>query len=519
MSHHRRLFSWLAVFVLFVALTPLGQAAPVDPPEVLVRIWLTTEADATRLAAAPLTPIARESLPQPYVLARSQAAGLAWLAAQGFRSEVLDQDAATAQYVMADTTDRYETTFADGVRLFSDSSHALWRRPADAPVHASHHAWTLNQVVRLTPRAVPLPPTTITPIALVQEIIDQVDLSRLMVNANEVSGQTATTINGQPYTITTRHTNSGTPITQATHYMIERLQRLGLTVTTHTWNATRPPNVIAEKPGLNPGAGIYIICAHLDDMPSSGTAPGADDNGSGSVAVLHAAEILTHYNFDATLRFVLFTGEEQGLLGSAAYANLVQNQDVRGVLNMDMIAWDNQGGPDMDLHAKSTVAGSMALAQIFADVVTAYQLNLTPVVYSNGATASDHSPFWNVGIPAFLVIENYWSDGAIPADFNAYYHSSNDRTTHYNQPYFHRMVKASVAAFAHIANIRTDCYWADLNCDEVVTALDLTRAANHWSTSAGQWNYSRVYDADDNGVVDVVDVQRFAAAWGWISPG
>ncbi len=519
MSHQRRLFSWLAVLVLFVALTPLGQAAPVDPPQVLVRIWLTTEADATRLAAAPLTPIARESLPQPYVLARSQAAGLAWLAAQGFHSEVLDQDAATAQYVMADTTDGYETAYADGELLFSDSSRALWRRPVDAPIHASHHAWTLNQVVRLAPRAVILPPTTITPIALVQEIIDQVDLPRLMVNANEVSGQIATTINGQPYTITTRHTYSGTPVTQATHYMIERLQRLGLTVTTHTWNASRPPNVLAEKPGLNPAAGIYIICAHLDDMPSSGTAPGADDNGSGSVAVLQAAEILTHYNFDATLRFVLFTGEEQGLLGSAAYANLVQNQDIRGVLNMDMIAWDGQGGPDMDLHSSSGVAGSMALAQIFADVVTAYQFNLTPVVYGNGTSASDHASFWNVGIPAFLVIENYRSDGAIPADFNTYYHSANDRTQYYDQPYFHSMVRASLAAFAHMANIRTDCYWADLNCDEVVNALDLTRAANHWSTSAGQWNYSRVYDVDDNGVVDVVDVQRFAAAWGWISPG
>jgi Zn-dependent M28 family amino/carboxypeptidase len=354
---------------------------------------------------------------------------------------------------------------------------------------------------------------------MVQEIIDQVDLPRLMFYANEVSGQTATTINGQPYTITTRNTYSGTPVTQATNYMIERLQRLGLTVTTQTWSAGRPPNVIAEKPGLNPAAGIYIICAHLDDMPGSGLAPGADDNGSGSVAVLQAAEILTPYNFNATLRFVLFTGEEQGLLGSAAYANLVQNQDIRGVLNMDMIAWDGQGGPDMDLHAKSTVAGSMALAQIFADVVSAYQLNLTPVVYSNGTTASDHASFWNVGIPAFLVIENYRSDGGTPADFNAYYHSADDRTLHFDQPYFHDMARASVASFAHMASLRTDCYWADLNCDETVDASDLTRAASHWSTSAGQWNYSRVYDVDDNGVVDVVDIQQFAAAWGWISPG
>jgi hypothetical protein len=41
----------------------------------------------------------------------------------------------------------------------------------------------------------------------------------------------------------------------------------------------------------------------------------------------------------------------------------------------------------------------------------------------------------------------------------------------------------------------------------------------HWSTSTGQCNDSRAYDTDDNGMVDVVDIQRFAAAWGWISPG
>ena len=162
----------------------------------------------------------------------------------------------------------------------------------------------------------------------------------------------------------------------ANTYMIERLARLGLNVTTHTWNASRPPNVIAEKPGLDPNAGIVIICAHLDSTSGSPStlAPGADDNGSGSVAVLLAAELLAHYNFDATLRFVLFTGEEQGLYGSAAYAQLVQNQDIRGVLNMDMIAWDNLGGPDMDIHSRSTVPGNTALANLFADVVSAYEL-------------------------------------------------------------------------------------------------------------------------------------------------
>jgi len=66
------------------------------------------------------------------------------------------------------------------------------------------------------------------------------------------------------------------------------------------------------------------------------------------------------------------------------------------------------------------------LAQLFADVVYAYDLTLLPAVYSNGTTASDHASFWTYNIPAFLAIENYRSDGSTPNDFNAYYHTSSD---------------------------------------------------------------------------------------------
>jgi Zn-dependent M28 family amino/carboxypeptidase len=185
---------------------------------------------------------------------------------------------------------------------------------------------------------------------------------------------------------------------------------------------------------------------------------------------------------------------------------------------MDMIAWDSLNGPNMDVHANSSVAGSVPLAQLFADVVAAYDLTLLPVVYPNGATASDHSRFWNVGIPAILVIEDYYSDGGGLNDFNDYYHTSSDRTQYYNQSYFREMTKASLATFAHMAGIRTTCYWADVDCNNQVTAADITKVAAHWEAVAGQWNYSRVYDADADGDVDATDIQSFASAWGWSNP-
>ncbi|MCA9870418.1 MAG: M28 family peptidase [Anaerolineae bacterium] len=367
---------------------------------------------------------------------------------------------------------------------------------------------------------------TITPIPEVQEIIDQVNLARMMTYTSELSGEQQASVGGQQVTIATRYTYNRDAVLQAAAYMTERLERLGLTVTTHWWTHSPQvlqslPNVVAEKPGTDPSAGIYIIGAHLDDTSGSATtlAPGADDNGSGSVAVLTAAELLTPYTFDATIRFVLFTGEEQGLWGSQAYANSLSGQDIRGMLNMDMIAWDSQDGPDMDIHARSSVAGSVDMGQTYADVISAYSLNLTPVIYSNGTSASDHASFWNIGVPAILAIENYYADTGAPRDFNAYYHSVNDRVQYFNQPFFHEMTAASLATLAHLAGIRSDCYWADLNCDEQVTVTDITAEAIHWQSNDGQWNYSPVYDIDGDNDVDIADVQSVAAQWGWTLPG
>jgi hypothetical protein len=491
---------------------------------VLARVVLADPTNAARnLAEAPLVLLAVETLPQPYALALADQAGLTWLKDSGYSAEVLDDQAADAQYLMVDLVGALAERERPGVEVYNDGVRAVRRLDAGQSVQLDKGIWLLDQPLRWIERQPLRLPESITPIAQVQQIINQVTTGRLLPYTNELSGEVPAMIFGQPYTIATRFSGDSTYPTppQASYmagsYMMERLARLGLSVTTHTWNASRPPNVIAEKPGLDPSAGIVIICGHLDSTSNNryNLAPGADDNGSGSVAVLLAAEILTHYNFDATLRFVLFTGEEQGLHGSAAYANMVQAEDIRGVLNMDMIAWDNSGGPDMDIHSRSTVPGNTALATLYADVVSAYELPLTPVIYGNGTGASDHASFWTWNIPAILAIENYTADTGAPRDFNAYYHTVSDRVQYFNNNYFRAMTQASLATFAHMAGLRTTCYWADLDCNGQVDATDLTRAAAAWQTESGQWTYSLVYDVDSSGAVDVVDIQRFAAEWGW----
>lgn len=378
-----------------------------------------------------------------------------------------------------------------------------------------------NQAGLRFPQQASAPPRTIAPIPQVQDAIGLVDLDRLMGYVNDLSGEQPALVHGTPYTITTRSTLSGEPIQQAVQYMTERLERLGLQVSLHQWDSGFPPNIIAEKPGLDPASGIYILGAHLDSTvrrPADPLvlAPGADDNASGSAAVLMAAELLAPYSFDSTLRFALFTGEEQGLLGSAAYAASIANEDIRGMLNLDMIAWDSLDGPDMDLHARFTITGSVELANYFVDVVNAYDLNLMPEVYTYGTGASDHASFWAQGFPAVLAIEDYQPSGF--NDFNPYYHTVNDRSLFLDQNFFAEMTKAAVATLAHLGGLHGDCYWADLDCSCQVDVLDVQTVAVRWGGQRGQWRYHVLYDLNADNRIDIADVQRFAAQWDWRCP-
>ncbi|MCB9136352.1 MAG: M28 family peptidase [Anaerolineales bacterium] len=295
-------------------------------------------------------------------------------------------------------------------------------------------------------------PSVVNPDPTIQTMIDQATTAAIQNYTGGISGVWPVIIGGSSYTIATRNTYTGTPIQKATQYVGEHLTALGLDVTYHQWGGVTYPNVIGELPGqVNPDD-IYIIGAHLDDMPSGSLAPGADDNGSGSVATLLAADIFTQYNWGCTLRFAFWTGEEQGLLGSAAYAQQAYNtgENILGYLNMDMIAWNTAGSnPDIDLHAKSTLPATVSLAQLYADVVDAYNLNLIPQIITSGTGASDHASFWNYGFTSILAIEDYYGTG----DFNPNYHTTADNMANIQDwAYYTDFVKASLATFAHMTN-------------------------------------------------------------------
>jgi hypothetical protein len=108
-------------------------------------------------------------------------------------------------------------------------------------------------------------------------------------------------------------------------------------------------NVVATLKGTDPKDDrIFIISGHLDNMrtnvmDSVGDAPGADDDGSGSAAVLECARIMSKHSFPATIIFVTVSGEEQGLLGATYMANKAkkENWNIEAVLNNDIMGSNN----------------------------------------------------------------------------------------------------------------------------------------------------------------------------------
>lgn len=108
-------------------------------------------------------------------------------------------------------------------------------------------------------------------------------------------------------------------------------------------------DVVATLKGTDPNDHrIFLISGHLDSrrtniFDSTGNAPGADDDGSGSAAVIECARIMSRHSFGATIIFVTVSGEEQGLLGAAYLAKKARagNWDIEAVLNNDIIGSNN----------------------------------------------------------------------------------------------------------------------------------------------------------------------------------
>ena len=146
----------------------------------------------------------------------------------------------------------------------------------------------------------------------IEHIIRQMDESMLSENIQKMQD------------FKTRYAYRGDKCSLAAEYISSVFERNGLEVEYDPFEYAnyKMKNVVGTKPGVSTSDAQVIICAHYDSISNKPwvDAPGADDNGSGVAAVLAAAEILSDYDFNYTIKFITFSGEELGLNGSYHYA-------------------------------------------------------------------------------------------------------------------------------------------------------------------------------------------------------
>jgi hypothetical protein len=169
---------------------------------------------------------------------------------------------------------------------------------------------------------------------------------------------------------------------KAAQFIHKQFQSMNLQTWVQNWTAFgniyhprlfRSQNVEGTLPGIVHDENIIVFTAHYDTVART---PGANDDGSGVAAVLAAAYVLSQFTFNHTVKFVAFSGEEVGLLGSHAYAREAYQNHERIVVNLnaDMIghATTAEGGRRMGL---SVSEDAWWVFTIFSGINTEYSIN------------------------------------------------------------------------------------------------------------------------------------------------
>jgi hypothetical protein len=211
--------------------------------------------------------------------------------------------------------------------------------------------------------------------------------------------------------------------------------------------ATRVPreaklvNIVATLPGTQPEAQnrMYVVSGHYDSICSPGSdvacdAPGANDDASGTAAVMEMARVMSKYQFDATIVFMTVPGEEQGLLGATHWAEEAKKKglNIAAMFTNDIIGntWGGNGVRDnrrvrlfsegvpsveteADVRARQSVGGendspARQLARYIKEVAERYLRNFEVTLvfrrdrYGRGG---DHIPFVERGFAAVRFTE------------------------------------------------------------------------------------------------------------------
>ncbi|UCF68447.1 MAG: Zn-dependent exopeptidase M28, partial [Acidobacteriota bacterium] len=469
-----RVYVALSAFLLAVSPALVAAETPSMGSSVLIVAERKARDDLYTMLSAGL-PVIHESSFSLFI--EGDESHLSWLRERGFAARVLDRSAWAWDYFAVGTrpdTDLGQLAAA-GDELFREENWRLIRGPRGQIPEAIRGAlvfWTrLPHEPLALPVSTPLPraPGAGTdetgPDPLIQQMVAAVRPAEIDRYWGDLTSNLPT---GTRFTI-----SQG--CRDAAHYSHDELEAVGVPAQLQSYSSLHAPNVIGTRLGAITPEQVYIVIGHLDDMPWSGLAPGADDNASGTVTVLEAARAMSCFAFRSTVKYIACTGEELGLHGSDAYAAdaKARGEDIRGVLNFDMNGWEGDGLPNPENLDLNYNDASEDLALLFTQCAADYDTGLAVNAFlCPSLTASDHYSFWRRGYKALCGItdnEGYCGRGG----HYPYYHSRNDTIANCGQrSFFYSTIKATVATLATLAEpFKITFAEPTLTCDTTTTVL------------------------------------------------
>ncbi len=359
--------------------------------------------------------------------------------------------------------------------------------------------WTSEVlVVTATPKApisqpTSLPPAEATPMPItansgcaendadIQQMLDDFDELRWETWLRELTGDSPATVAGRQVTILTRDSYemfNGNPDALAYPYLIEQLEGMGYVTGVDIELQAYDPvdydsyssddelgiwqNIIVTIPGKGSNRDeLVLFTAHFDSTTwtnPENIAPGAEDNGSGTVTLFEAARLFKEADFNRTVKLIFFSGEEWGLYGSMAYVDALgdDRNQVAGVVNLDMFGYDSDDDRCFELHVGG-MKDSQHIGKVFTSVIEDFSLGLTYDFLLGGDAnwSSDHASFWDAGIGAIHILENMGDeglpDGCPNSDETPYYHTEDDTVDHMNLPSATEIARAAIGAVVRLA--------------------------------------------------------------------
>lgn len=197
-------------------------------------------------------------------------------------------------------------------------------------------------------------------------------------------------------------------------------------------------NVVATLKGTTNPELVYVVSSHYDSVA---VGPGADDDTSGTAALLETARILARHPLPATVIFASFTGEEAGLLGSREFVRRAVDGRLKivGALNNDMIGWSNDYRLDNTIRYSNAGIRDIqhAAAMQFSRLIT-----YDALYYKNTDAAAYYEAYGDIvgGI------------GSYPVLGNPHYHQSHDLLEGINHQLIAEVAKTTAATVMLLAS-------------------------------------------------------------------